>query len=164
MDIRSALTFFHELQSTLHAYDHAANLLYYDSVTTAPAGSADGRGKTMGILAGIRYDLTASKEAVENIAFLAAHMDELDPVERRAVEEFTRESEYIRSIPKQEYEEYTVLVNDAEAVWHKAKAENDFASFAPYLKKYLTRTAVSPGITARACRRMTFYSTATSAG
>ncbi len=135
MDIRSALDYFHNLTETLQAYNHATSLLYYDSVTVAPKASAAGRGKTMGILAGIQYDLTAKAETVEAIAYLVEHKDELDPAERRAVEEYNRESEYIRSIPKAEYEEYTILVNDAEAVWHKAKEENDFASFAPYLEK-----------------------------
>jgi len=135
MTIEYALEYFNNLMQTIHAYNHATSLLYYDSVTVAPAGSAAGRGKTMGILSGIVYDLTAKPESVEVIDFLAAHKDELDPIQRRAIEEYSRESEYIRSIPKQEYEEYTILVNDAEAVWHKAKAESDFASFAPYLEK-----------------------------
>lgn len=135
MDIKSALEYFHRLNETLHAYNHATSLIYYDSVTVAPKDSAAGRGKTMGILAGLQYDLTAAPETVETVAYLVEHKDELDPIDRRAVEEYDRGSEYVRSIPKQEYEEYTVLVNDAESVWHKAKEENDFAAFAPYLEK-----------------------------
>ncbi len=135
MDVKTALEAFHKLQETLHAYSHATSMIYYDSVTAAPAGSAEDRGKTMGILAGIEYDLTSSQEAMDTLAFLAEHKEELSDVDRRELEEFSRESEFMRSIPKQEYEEYTVLVNDAEAVWHKAKGENDFASFAPYLEK-----------------------------
>ncbi len=135
MDIKTALEIFHRLTETLHAYNHATSLMYYDSVTVAPVQSAAGRGKTMGILAGIQYDLTADPKTVEAIDYLVAHKEELEPAQRRAVEEYSRESEYIRSIPKEEYEEYSVLINDAEAVWHKAKSENDFASFAPYLRR-----------------------------
>ena len=73
MDITSALNYFKNLEATLNAYTHATNLLYFDGVTTAPAGSAEGRGKTMGILAGIEYDLTSSPETIDNISFLMEH-------------------------------------------------------------------------------------------
>ena len=33
----------------------------------------------------------------------------------------------------EEYIAYQRLVNEAESVWHKAKNENDYAAFAPYI-------------------------------
>ena len=39
-----------EYQRTMSAYNHAMNALYLDATTAAPAGSAEGRGKTRAAL------------------------------------------------------------------------------------------------------------------
>jgi len=135
MDVTTALQKFRELQETSHAYSHALGVLYYDGATTAPAASAAGRGRTMGTLAGIHYDLTAGEETIKLIDFLKAHLDELTDVQKREVTYFARDLEYTASIPKEEFVAYQVLLNDAEDVWRKAKNENDFDAFAPYLEK-----------------------------
>jgi len=51
------------------------------------------------------------------------------------VEVLRKQYDQIHRIPAEEYVEYNVLVNDAQSVWEKAKNENDFDSFAPYLEK-----------------------------
>ena len=53
--------------------------------------------------------------------------------DRREIEVFLRNNEYIASIPQEEYVAYQTLLNDAEDVWHRAKEENDYAAFEPYL-------------------------------
>lgn len=39
----------------------------------------------------------------------------------------------MRCIPQDEYIAYQTLVNEAGDVWHRAKEENDYAAFEPYL-------------------------------
>ena len=135
MDVKTALQKFQELQETMHAYMHALGILQYDGATTAPSASSAGRGRTMGTLAGIHYDLAAGESTVELVNFLKAHLDELDDVQKRQVTYFARDLEYTASIPKDEFVAYQVLLNEADDVWRKAKNENDFDAFAPYLEK-----------------------------
>lgn len=135
MDIETAKVKFRELQSKMHAYNHAASMLYYDAVTAAPSDTAEGRGKTMAVLSEVIYELSSGDEARELAACLLANKDAIEPQLYREAEVFNRDIEYTSSIPKDEYIAYTVLINEAENVWHKAKAASDFSMFAPYLEK-----------------------------
>ena len=42
---------------------------------------------------------------------------------------------YSKKVPADEYVAYSVLLNDAQSIWEKAKNQNDFQMFAPYLEK-----------------------------
>ena len=131
----SAVTALKKLERTLSAYNHAMGVLYLDATTAAPSESAEGRGRTMEILTQVTYDLTTAPENDELIAYLEAHREELDPQTLREAEVLKKELTHLHRIPAEEYVAYSVLLNDSEAVWHKAKAEDDFAAFAPYLEK-----------------------------
>lgn len=123
------------LEQILSAYNHAMGVLYLDSATAAPKDSWEGRGKTMEILSKVLYDLTADPKNGELFAFLQAHQEELDPLTLRKLEVLKKNYDQMFKIPAEEYVAYSVLLNDSEAVWAKAKNENDFALFQPYLEK-----------------------------
>jgi len=123
------------LQQTMSAYNHAMGVIYLDATTAAPSDSWEGRGKTMEILSKVVYDLTANPENSELFDYLLFHMEELDTQTLREVEVLKKNFDQMFKIPAEEYVAYSVLMNDAQNVWHKAKNEDDFASFAPYLEK-----------------------------
>ena len=127
-----------KLEEISAAYNHVLGVTYLDSATAAPKGSYEGRGRTMGILSQITYDLIANEENGELLAYLEAHKEQLDDQTRREVYQLRKQYDQIHRIPVQEYVEYSVLTNDAQAVWEKAKNENDFAAFSPYLEKIVT--------------------------
>ena len=122
-------------QEVMAAYNHALGVLYLDATTAAPSDTWEGRGKTMEIMSRITYDLETKPENGELLTYLESHLGELDDQTRREVEVMRKGYDQIHRIPGEEYVAYSVLVNDAEAVWEKAKNENDFAAFAPYLEK-----------------------------
>ena len=122
-------------QHTSAALQHASGLVYYDGVTIAPTGSARVRPNTMGELSRISYELTCSPETIEMLETLRADSAALTAVEKRAVEELWRAYDRTRRIPKEEFIEHTRLIAEAETVWHAAKENDDFASFAPYLAR-----------------------------
>ena len=124
-----------KLEQTQAAYNHALGVLYLDATTAAPIDTWEGRGKTMEIMSQITYDLTANPENGELFAYLQSHSEELDAQTKREVEVLKKNYDQMHRIPAEEYVAYSVLINDAEAIWHKAKNEDDFASFAPYLEK-----------------------------
>ena len=117
------------------ALTHAMGVLYTDGVTVAPEESYEGRGRTMGVLSGIEYELNTDPAVLALLDELEACAPELDEQVRREVRVLRREADRIRKIPAEEYTEYARLTSEAESVWIRAKNENDFAAFAPYLEK-----------------------------
>ena len=130
-----ALEALEKLQSTMAAYNHAMGVLSQDAATAAPAGSWEGRGRTMEVLTKAAYDLTADPQNGVLYDYLQAHVWELTPIQARELEVLKKDYDRMRRIPAREYVDYSVLLNDADAAWHKAKPANDFATFAPYLEK-----------------------------
>ena len=123
------------LQKKLYAYACAENSLYLDAVTVAPKNTAEGRGVALGILAGEHQKLMTDPETKQLLDELAAASGSLDALHKREVELLRRESGKLARIPADEYMAYTELTNRASDVWHKAKENDDFASFCPILQE-----------------------------
>ena len=138
--IQTAIDKLVRLQRTMAAYSHATSMIYFDSVTAAPSDTAAGRGMTYEILSPITYDLLACEDTGNLLKFLGENAEDLDEQKRREVGELTRSRDIIAKIPQDEYVKFTLLINEAEDVWHKAKAANDFPAFAPYLEKIFDTT------------------------
>ena len=124
-----------ELTEKLAQLDALQKKLYLDSVTVAPKNTAEGRGVALSILAGEHQKLLTAPETKAMLDELAAEQDKLDPLHKREVELLRRECEKMTRIPAEEYMAYTELTNRASDVWHKAKENNDFASFCPILQE-----------------------------
>ena len=135
MEVKQTLEWLDTLQKKRYAYHCACSSLYLDSVTVAPKDTAQGRGVALGILAGEEHKLIADPQVGERLDFLAQHGQALSFLQRRQVEELRRRWEQLSRIPSEEYMEYAQLTNLASDVWHKAKQDNDFASFQPVLER-----------------------------
>ena len=136
-DLSAALEALNELQRKNYIFRHAMDILYLDAATAAPSGSVEGRGMVMGELSQMSYALIADPNNLDLIAFLESHDADLNPVQRRTVEILKKECTQISRIPQEEYVAYTMLINEADGIWKKAKTENDYASFAPTLQKII---------------------------
>lgn len=134
-ETKTALEQLKKLELTMTAYSHVLGVTGLDAATAAPKGSYEGRGQVMGILSQVTYDLMADPKNGEMLAALEAEPDSLDAQTRREVEAARKEYDQIHRIPAEEYVAYSILLNDAQAVWEKAKNDNDFGAFAPYLEK-----------------------------
>ena len=133
--VSQAIEALNKHQQTIAAYNHAIGVVYLDASTAAPKGTWEGRGRTMATLSEITYNLETAPEVGEMLSYLEAHADELDAQQKRQVEVLRKSYDETNKIPAEEFIAYSVLMNDAQAVWEKAKNENDFAAFAPYLEK-----------------------------
>ena len=133
--VQQAIDALDKHQQTLAAYNHAIGVVYLDASTAAPKGTWEGRGRTMATLSEITYNLETSPEVGKMLTYLEAHMEELTELQKRQVEVLRKSYDQTNKVPAQEYIEYSVLQNDAQAAWEKAKNENDFSAFAPYLEK-----------------------------
>ncbi len=123
------------LQRKQSAYDHAIGVLNLDATTAAPSDTWEGRGKTIEVLSQASYDLLTAPENGELFAYLEENAASLDDQTRREVEVLKKSYEKTHKIPAKEYVAYSILLNDAQSVWHRAKQEDDFQAFAPYLEK-----------------------------
>lgn len=135
MTTQAALNIFRDHIAQLKALRHAMGILSYDGATTAPAESAEGRGRTLAYLSGCSYEIQTDPALAEAAAYLSQHQEELSARDRREIQVFQRNNEYTASIPQAEFVGYTTLLNKADAVWHKAKLDSDFASFAPLIRE-----------------------------
>ena len=133
--VNEAVSALKKHQATMAAYNHALGVLYLDATTAAPSDTWEGRGKTMEIMSEITYKLGTAPEIGELLTYLEANHTELDVQTKREVEVLRKNYDQTKKIPAEEYIGYSVLLNDAQAVWEKAKNEDDFAAFAPYLEK-----------------------------
>ena len=135
MELNKKLQALDALQKKLYAYTCAESSLYLDAVTVAPKDTAEGRGVALSILAGERQKLMTATETTALVEELYAEREKLDTIHRREVEELRRSCQQLTRIPADEYMAYSELTNRASDVWHKAKENNDFASFCPVLQE-----------------------------
>ncbi len=135
MTINEALQKISEFENANSALNHASGILYYDGDTIAPEGSVEIRALTLGELSRMSYELITAPAFIEALETLNSNLDSLSDVERRKVTELYREYDNTRKIPMQEMIDFNIHLTESSAVWHKAKENNDFASFEPYLQK-----------------------------
>ncbi len=135
MNKESSFRYFREAYARIKVLSNAASLLYHDGVTAAPPGASRSRGPALGVLSELEYRERQDKELIRTVDYLLDHPEQLTPAENREIHEFNRANEFISSIPADEYAAYQVLLSDADAVWHRAKLDNDFAAFRPYLER-----------------------------
>ena len=135
MTIQEALEKLQSYEKATFALNHATGLMYYDGATTAPKGTAELRGSTLGELSRMGYELTTAPETVEMLRTLMENREELDPVTRRKAEELWRDYDRTHRVPVAEYVAYQELSAKSDAVWHEAKEKNDFTLFEPYLQQ-----------------------------
>ena len=133
--VEKALAQLRKLQQTQAAYNHAIGVLFLDATTAAPKGTGEGRGMTMAILTQVIYDQMVTPENGELLSYLEANADALDAQAKREVEVLRKSYDQIHRIPAEEYVAYSVLLNEAQEIWEKAKNEDDFDAFAPCLEK-----------------------------
>ena len=124
-----------ELEHQLYICRHLSALVELDAMTAAPPNSTIGRSAVMEHLSSKHYTLFASPKTGELLNELSQRKEELPARTVRQTEYLKRSYDRMKAIPHDEYVSYDVLVSEAQNAWVKAKRENDFASFAPYLEK-----------------------------
>lgn len=142
MEAAEALKRFRERIKLIKSYEEVIGLAYWDMRTGAPRSGIEARSEAVGALSAESFKLAVSDEMGELIARLKEPdiYDGLSRIDRRLVDETAKEYERNRRIPPQLYQEYVVLTSQAEAFWEKAKAENDYAGFRPYLERIIDYT------------------------
>ena len=67
----------------------------------------------------------------------ACLQEPLSEFQLKVVKKVQKEHQYLDCFTKEEYSQYQTLLNKSQLAWVKAKQENDYESFAPYLKEII---------------------------
>lgn len=135
--MQELLNALNQLETTMYAYRFAVGVIYVDSATVAPGGAAEARGIALGVLSEKSYREFVCDETKTLLEKLHERRGELDQATARRVQVLRKKLRHMTCIPMDEYVAYAQLTNEAESVWQKAKAKNDYALFEPYLKKLI---------------------------
>jgi carboxypeptidase Taq len=115
-------------------------MLYWDNRTTGNKGGLRTRAKAQSILEEECFRLSVAPEMKAFLDALDAHEGELDEItaaKRRLAGKQYRDGV---NVPPELVREFSEQVIQAEEVWEHAKSQNDFASFAPFLKRNIELT------------------------
>ncbi len=139
LTVSSPLKRFRELTGQIKQYEEILGLVYWDMRTGAPRKGVEQRSEAVGALSAETFKLSTSEEMGELLQQLnkPEQSAELGEIDRRLVEETTKDYERNRRIPPDMYREYVVLTSQSESAWEEAKANDDFANFVPYLEKII---------------------------
>ncbi len=112
-------------------------LIDWDAQTNMPKGGSWARGEQRGALAEITTDLTGSAEIGVLLDEAQGYADALDDSDRANLAEMRRLSVHRAAVPKELVVERARVSQALQATWLEAKANGDFALFAPGFKKLM---------------------------
>ncbi|MDD4849436.1 MAG: carboxypeptidase M32 [Gemmiger sp.] len=131
------------LEKQYYAYYYALAAIEYDESTVAPPESAAGRAVAAEALSEAQFRLLVNPETDALLTTAAA--DAETEQEKAEVRELRRRYNEICRIPPAEYAAFASLAQQSVTVWGKAKRNNDFAAYAPYLEKLVAGRRAQAG-------------------
>lgn len=131
--------FYQDYLDLLAAYSLASSTMYVDQNTIAPKKGAFNANKAMSILAGQAFAIQNNPETIRRIREYAETLEEGTP-EKQELDLRLRSIAENENVPAEVFTRSVKNRGDSETVWHKAKAENDYASFRPYLEQVMNDT------------------------
>jgi carboxypeptidase Taq len=117
----------------------ASALLGWDQQTYMPPGGAVNRGHQLATLQQIAHVKLVSEEIGRLLDDLQPYVSQLDPdsFDARYVRVTKRHYEKEIKVPVEWVMQFSQVTTEAYSAWGKARADNDFPSFQPYLEKIL---------------------------
>lgn len=133
----------HELSRRARTLSGISQLLEWDQETYMPAKAAEIRALQLSDLAGIVHSKKTCKKyakALERLIDLNTgdvRAAGLSPEQQAAVKLWRRDYKIDTALPRAFVEDFARKTSEAQQVWRKARKENDFEAFAPYLEKII---------------------------
>ncbi len=126
-------------QKLLTAYSLGQQSISFDLQTIAPSKGKAYAIERMGILSGESYKILTDPKKNELINELLAFND-LEEDLKIELTLLKESKDDIACIPIEEYMQFNKLKNEANVVWEKAKIDNDYQSFKPYIEELFSST------------------------
>jgi carboxypeptidase Taq len=117
----------------------AARVLEWDQLVMMPRGGATARGDHLATVGRLAHELLVRDEIGDLLERAAAEVDGVDPDLDAAclVSVARRDWEKARRVPPDLHAEMTKLASEAVEAWTIARADDDYASFRPWLDRTL---------------------------
>ncbi len=121
----------------LRDLEHAGAILGWDQEVMMPRGGAGTRGHALATLTSVAIEKACDPELEAAVEQLERQTDDLSAAQRRTVELARRRLLEVKAVPKDLAVEFSLAKSGALEAWRVARAEDDFASFAPALERNL---------------------------
>ncbi len=128
-----------DVERKLFALGYGSNQIGFAGETQDPPAAAKDRGEAQATLGLLCQNIFCSEEVHDTLTELNARREELPEWRQDQVRVCLRDWEELNVIPAEENANMTRLIVEANDVWHRAKVENDWDSFAPYIDKMVAK-------------------------
>jgi carboxypeptidase Taq len=117
--------------ATAGKLDAAKMMLNWDAQTHMPRGGAGARAEQIGAITEVSADLVGSEAAGDELSEAEAMARALEPDERADLAEMRRTWIHTSAVPKELLAAKARAAQNLQALWARAKPENDWAAWAP---------------------------------
>ncbi len=140
-----------KLEKTLFSHRYAIDEIGSLGEVIDPADALTERSEAIALLEEERIQALCAPEVGEMLERLNAATDQLGTTRAAQVKVLRRDRASLVDVPLDEQTAFSRLSVEANDVWHKAKAANDWASFEPYVDKLVAAKkrmagAMKPGV------------------
>ncbi|WP_066064768.1 carboxypeptidase M32 [Neobacillus soli] len=137
--LQKALEQFKALDEKITHFSSIIGLADWDQKVMAPKKGRHVFAKATGTLRTEVFKLSVSKEMGDLLETLSSseNAKALDMTTKAKVREYKEYYQKSKSIPADLFQEYSILTAQANDAWEEARANNDFASYLPYLEKII---------------------------
>lgn len=133
--MEKALEFYKKQRRKMIMFNYLGFLVSWDMETDAAENSIMADSEQVAVMSEMNYQLTTDSQFEQAVATLYDSRYKLDDVLRHEIEVVYKEIINTKKIPQGEYAAYSELTSKAYPVYVKAKTENNFELFRPYLEK-----------------------------
>jgi len=134
------MTAYHQLETRVRrigALEEAISVLHWDTAAIMPAGGATARAEQLATLRVIAHQQLTAPELRDLLAEAETESDALDEWRRANLREISRRRLHAAAVPGTLVEAESRACSECEAVWRKARSQNDFAAVLPLLERVL---------------------------
>lgn len=121
----------------LHALRSAAGVLRWDAATMMPRGSVELRGDQLAVLETESHAVLAAPKIPRLLDRATANLASLDDWQQANLRRMRREYEHAIAVPHTLISRLAKATATAEQRWREARAQSNFALFAPHLAEVL---------------------------
>ena len=125
---------YQEILRKIADVQYASAVLNWDQETYMPSKGAEYRAQQLSTLAGIAHELSTTKE-LGDLLELLKNDDSLGEKEKRNIKESLKKYIDNKKYSTEFVQQLSKTISEAFQAWQKAKAENNFLLYAPYLEK-----------------------------
>jgi carboxypeptidase Taq len=119
------------------ALEEAISILHWDTAAVMPAGGTAARAGQLATLRLIAHEHLTAPALGDLLAEAETELDGLDPWQCANLREMRRRRLHAAAVPGGLVEAQSRACSECEAIWRKARSENDFAAVLPALQKVL---------------------------